>query len=87
MIAPTNKPSHVQFENLSFLVLDAPNDMNLPLYLKEFKKYQVTDIVRACEPTYSSATVETAGFHMHVRIILNYYFTLLGLVFTIYVFV
>ncbi|ETV65839.1 hypothetical protein H257_17566 [Aphanomyces astaci] len=65
MIAPTNKPSHVQHEHLSFLILDAPNDTNLPLYIKEFKKYQVTDIVRACEPTYSRSTVETAGFKLH----------------------
>ncbi|OQR96708.1 protein tyrosine phosphatase type IVA protein 1 [Achlya hypogyna] len=65
MSAPTNKPSHVQYDQLSFLILDAPNDSNLPLYLKEFKKYQVTDIVRACEPTYSDATVEAAGFRVH----------------------
>jgi protein tyrosine phosphatase type 4A len=67
MIAPTNKPTLVQWDDLSFVIMDAPNDSNLHLYLKELKKYNVTDLVRACEVTYNSASVEAAGIKVHVR--------------------
>lgn len=65
MIAPTNKPTLVQWEHLSFVIMDAPNDSNLHLYLKELKKHNVTDLVRACEVTYSRESVEAAGIKVH----------------------
>ncbi|DAZ97717.1 TPA: hypothetical protein N0F65_009616 [Lagenidium giganteum] len=65
MIAPTNKPTLVTWEHLSFVIMDAPNDANLHLYLKELKKHNVTDLVRACEVTYDRAAVESAGIHVH----------------------
>lgn len=65
MIAPTNKPTLVQWEHLSFVIMDAPNDSNLHLYLKELKKHNVTDLVRACEGTYSRESVQAAGIHVH----------------------
>lgn len=65
MIAPTNKPTLVKWERLSFVIMDAPNDSNLHIYLKELKKNNVTDIVRACEVTYSREAVEAAGIHVH----------------------
>jgi protein tyrosine phosphatase type IVA len=65
MIAPTNKPTLVQWEHLSFVVMDAPNDSNLHLYIKELKKHNVTDLVRACEVTYACAPVEAAGVRVH----------------------
>lgn len=65
MIAPTNKPTLVQWEHLSFVIMDAPNDSNLHLYLKELKKNNVTDLVRACEVTYSRESVEAAGIKVH----------------------
>lgn len=65
MIAPTNKPTLVQWEHLSFVIMDAPNDTNLHLYLKELKRHNVTDLVRACEVTYDRAAVEAAGIHVH----------------------
>ncbi|KAH7480059.1 hypothetical protein PRIC1_008390 [Phytophthora ramorum] len=65
MIAPTNKPTMVKWEHLSFVIMDAPNDSNLHIYLKELKKHNVTDLVRACEVTYSSESVEAAGIHVH----------------------
>jgi len=65
MIAPTNKPTLVQWEHLSFVIMDAPNDSNLHLYLKELKKQNVTDLVRACEVTYNRESVEAAGIKVH----------------------
>lgn len=65
MIAPTNKPTLVAWEHLQFVVMDAPNDRNLHLYLKELKRHNVTDLVRACEVTYDKSAVEAAGICVH----------------------
>ena len=64
-MAFTNKPSLVQWQNFSFLIMDAPNDTNLHLYIKEMKKNNVTDLVRACESTYAKDQVESAGIRVH----------------------
>lgn len=65
MIAPTNKPTLVQWANLSFVIMDAPTNDNLQFYLKELKKYNVTDLVRACEITYDREAVNAAGINVH----------------------
>jgi protein tyrosine phosphatase type 4A len=63
-----NKPSFIEYENLRFLIMDAPKDTNLHIYLRECKKYNVTHIVRISEPSYSKEEVEAAGIGLHVRI-------------------
>ena len=45
--------------------MDAPNDNNLHIYIKEMKRHNVTDLVRACEPTYTKEQVEAAGIRVH----------------------
>jgi len=50
---------------MRFLITDAPKDANLHVYLRLFKKYNVTDIVRISEPLYEASGVEAAGIHMH----------------------
>ena len=45
--------------------MDKPKDSNLHLYLKECKKYNVTRIVRICEPCYDKGEVEKAGMSLH----------------------
>jgi protein tyrosine phosphatase type 4A len=47
-----NPPSLVESANHRFLIFDAPNDDNLPLYIAEWKKFNVHNLVRACDPTY-----------------------------------
>ena len=63
----TSKPSFIEFKHLKFLIMDAPKDNNLHLYLKECEKHHVSDIVRISEPTYSKEEVEKAGISLHVR--------------------
>ncbi|KAF9584661.1 Protein tyrosine phosphatase type IVA 1 [Lunasporangiospora selenospora] len=48
-----------------FLILDCPTDSTLPFYLAELKRYNVTDVVRCCEPTYSAETMQSKQIEVH----------------------
>jgi len=50
------------------LIMDAPKDSNLHLYLKQCKKSNVTSIVRISEPSYSREEVEKSGIALHVSL-------------------
>lgn len=63
-----NKPSLIEWGPLKFLIMDAPKENNLHVYLKECKKYNVQHIVRISEPSYSKEEVEKAGIHLHVSL-------------------
>lgn len=60
-----SKPSFIEYKNMRFLIMDAPKEGNLHLYLKECKKYNVTQLIRISEPTYSKEEVENAGITLH----------------------
>jgi len=60
-----NPPSLVEHKGWKFLIFDAPTDANLDLYIKEFKQYNVTHLVRACDPSYSTEKLEKAGVDIH----------------------
>jgi formyltetrahydrofolate synthetase len=62
-----NKPSLIEYEQLKFLIMDAPKESNLHVYIRECKKYNVTHIVRISEPSYSKEEVEEAGIQLHVK--------------------
>lgn len=66
--ALVNKPSLIERGNLRFLIMDAPKENNLHLYIKECKKYNVTQIVRISEPSYSREEVEAAGIGLSVSL-------------------
>jgi len=50
---------------MRFLIMDAPHQSNLHLYIRECRRHQVTDIVRVCEPTYVANGLEAAGISLH----------------------
>jgi protein tyrosine phosphatase type 4A len=50
---------------MRFLIMDAPSDSNIDLYLRELKRYGVTDLVRVCDPTYARERVEEQGISVH----------------------
>ena len=60
-----SKPTLIITKSLRFLIMDAPRQSNLHLYIKECKRHHVTDIVRVCEPTYLGAELKTAGMTLH----------------------
>jgi len=60
------KPTLIEVgTKLRFLIMDAPRQGNLHLYIKEMRKHSVTDMVRACEPTYQTGELQTAGIAVH----------------------
>lgn len=60
-----NPPSLVTFKQMRFLIMDAPSETNLHLYIKEMERYCVTDVVRVCDPSYSKEIVERHGIKVH----------------------
>eukprot|EP01100_Stratorugosa_tubuloviscum_P002153 TRINITY_DN1490_c1_g2_i1.p1 TRINITY_DN1490_c1_g2~~TRINITY_DN1490_c1_g2_i1.p1 ORF type:complete len:160 (-),score=84.63 TRINITY_DN1490_c1_g2_i1:277-756(-) len=64
-LAIPNPPSFIEYKNYRFLIFDAPNDDNLPLYIEEFRKYHVSVVVRACDPTYSTALLAKNNINLN----------------------
>lgn len=60
-----NNPSIVEVGSWTFIIMDAPNDANLHLYLKICQEKKVTDIVRCCEKTYNTDPCTQAGIDVH----------------------
>ena len=60
-----NPPALIIWRNLKFLVMDAPSESNLPVYLGEMGRHNVVALVRVCEPTYSKAAVEALGITLY----------------------
>jgi len=56
-----NKPCFLEHNELKFIIMDAPSDQNLPLYIEVLKKKNVTNLCRCCEGTYSTSPLEDAG--------------------------
>lgn len=56
-----NKATHFKYKHLQFLVMDAPTDSNLDSYIEVMQKRRVSAVVRACQPTYSTAPLDKCG--------------------------
>ena len=60
-----NKFSFVESGPLKFIIMDCPCDQNAKWYMREMRRYHVTDIVRVCEATYNSEFFEKQGINVH----------------------
>ncbi|GAB66408.1 protein tyrosine phosphatase [Plasmodium cynomolgi strain B] len=60
-----NHPTKIEHGKIKILILDAPTNDLLPLYIKEMKNYNVTDLVRTCERTYNDREITSAGINVH----------------------
>lgn len=59
------KPTLIDVKPVRFLIMDAPKQGNLHLYIKEMRKHSVTEVVRVCEPTYLAGELTAAGIQLH----------------------
>lgn len=53
--------TEIAFKGLRFLITERPSDIGMSNYIEELKKYDVGHVVRVCEPTYSTAKLESVG--------------------------
>lgn len=61
-----SKPTLLSVAPMRFLIMDAPRQSNLHLYIRECSRHGVTDIVRVCEPTYDGEVdLRNAGIELH----------------------
>jgi len=60
-----NKPTRIEHGKVRCLILDAPCNDNLTVYIQEMRDFGVTDLVRTCELTYDEQAVEAAGIRTH----------------------
>lgn len=60
-----SKPTLIEVPPMRFLIMDAPRQGNLHLYIKEMRRQHVTDVVRVCEPTYRGGDLASAGIGLH----------------------
>ncbi|GAW80902.1 protein tyrosine phosphatase [Plasmodium gonderi] len=60
-----NHPTKIEHGKIKILILDAPTNDLLPLYIKEMKNFNVTDLVRTCERTYNDGEITSAGINVH----------------------
>lgn len=59
------EPTLIEVKQMRFLIMDAPRQGNLHLYIKKMRKHHVTDVVRVCEPTYTGDELKSAGIALH----------------------
>ncbi|KAI8876722.1 phosphatases II [Backusella circina FSU 941] len=60
-----NPPTFIEYSELRFLIVDAPSSNSLPLYIKEFERWNVTDVVRCCEATYPTEPLTEKAIQVH----------------------
>lgn len=59
------KPTLVEVGPMRFVIMDAPRQTNLHLYIKELTSLHVKHVVRVCEPTYHADAMMNAGITCH----------------------
>ncbi|KAI7897306.1 protein-tyrosine phosphatase-like protein [Mucor mucedo] len=60
-----NPPSYIVYNDVRFLIIDTPCISNMSRYIKEFERWNVTDVVRCCKATYSQTLLNDHGIKVH----------------------
>ncbi|KAG2173136.1 hypothetical protein INT43_004509 [Umbelopsis isabellina] len=51
--------------DIRYLIVDSPSQSTLPLYIQVFERWNVTQVIRCCEPTYPKQALEDRGIQVH----------------------
>lgn len=54
----------IEYHNHTFMITDSPNDKNIDKYIEQYERYNVSIIVRLCEPYYDSTIIEKKGIRI-----------------------
>jgi len=55
----------IEKEKLRIVITDAPSNFNMEQHLRELLALNVRHVVRACEPSYDTAALVSAGIQVH----------------------
>jgi len=59
------KASVVKYKQMRFVITSAPTETTLPTYVKELRRQNVSDLIRACEVTYEKGPLVSEGVQVH----------------------
>lgn len=57
--------TYVEYQQFRYLIMDAPNDLNVHMYIAEMKKVHCTQCVRVCQKTYEADKMADSGITVH----------------------
>lgn len=57
--------SEISYKDLRFIIMDRPSDATVPQLIEQFKRANVRDVIRVCEPSYKTDTLNGAGITVH----------------------
>lgn len=57
--------SEIRYKDVHFIIMDRPSDATLPQLLEHFKRANVRDVIRVCEPSYKTDLLAEAGITVH----------------------
>lgn len=60
-----NPITRIECKFISFLIFDAPSDINIHLYIEQCKKNNVKHFVRVCESSYNPSKIIENGMKFH----------------------
>jgi hypothetical protein len=80
MSLSSNQPSFISHSGWNFLITDAPHDDNIDAYIKALKKHNISNFVRACDPSYSTEKLAKKKITVHVSTVIGFcfFFSILG---------
>ncbi|ELP91266.1 protein tyrosine phosphatase type IVA protein, putative [Entamoeba invadens IP1] len=61
----SNPASLIEYNTMRFLIFDSPTDDNVDNYILELKRYNVTDVVRCCHPSYDKKKLTNNKIAIH----------------------
>ncbi|CDW52803.1 Y phosphatase domain containing protein [Trichuris trichiura] len=57
-------PAEIVFGHMRFLITDRPTDYTISQFIEELKRHGVKDVVRVCEPTYTTEPLRQEGIQI-----------------------